>query len=90
MGSDKQPSSRPPPSARKVPSFRWEGPVPWQKWTQFYNKVVSRFSTKGLKVRVVVEVAPPNGVSEHDLEETRTALKELGLADTLQIGDKEF
>lgn len=61
LGDEKRPSSRPPPSGQSVPSFRWEGAVPWQKWTQFYNKVVSRFSTKGLKLRVVVEVAPRAG-----------------------------
>ncbi|WP_437483908.1 DUF499 domain-containing protein [Sorangium sp. So ce1014] len=83
-----QPSSRPPP-ARSFSSFRWEGAVPWQKWTQFYNKVVSRFSTKGLKLRVVVEVAPPNGIAEQDLQETRTALKELGLADALHVEGDE-
>jgi hypothetical protein len=46
--------------------------------------VVSRFSTKGAKLRVTVEVAPPGGVSEHEVQETRTALKELGLDDQLQ------
>jgi hypothetical protein len=79
-------SSPPPPpvSTRTVPGFSWEGDVPWQKWTQFYNKVVSRFSTKGAKLRVTVEVAPPGGVSEHEVQETRTALKELGLDDQVQ------
>ena len=57
--------------------------VPWQKWSQFYSKVFSRFSQKGLKLRVVVEVAPPVGVSEQEIQETKTALKELGLSDTL-------
>jgi hypothetical protein len=65
------------------------GAVPWQKWTQFYNEVVSRFSTKGLKLCVAFEVAPPNGVSERELQETPTALKELGLGDALKVGDKE-
>ena len=74
----------PPVSTRTVQGFRWEGAVPWQKWTQFYNKVVSRFSNKGLKLRVVVEVAPSGGLPEQDVQETRTALKELGLDDTLQ------
>ena len=78
-------SSPPPPSvsARSITGFRWEGDVPWQKWSQFYSKVFSRFSQKGLKLRVVVEVAPPVGVSEQEVQETRTALKELGLSDAV-------
>jgi Protein of unknown function (DUF499) len=84
-GGGEKPSSKP-PSAKSFPGFRWEGAVPWQKWAQFYSKVVSRFSTKGLTLRVVVEVAPANGVSEQDLQDTQTALKELGLVDTLQVG----
>lgn len=86
------PRSSPPPSLspRTVASFRWEGDVPWQKWTQLYNKVVSRFSMKGLKLRVIVEVAPSSGgVSEQELEETRTALKDLGLPSELTLREKK-
>jgi hypothetical protein len=84
-GSGGTTSSPPPPSvsARSISGFRWEGDVPWQKWSQFYSKVFSRFSQKGLKLRVIVEVAPPIGVSEQELQETRTSLKELGLSDSL-------
>jgi hypothetical protein len=53
--------------------------VPWRSWSHFYSKVISRFSTKGVKLRVTVEVAPAGGVTEQEIEETRTALKELGL-----------
>jgi len=81
-------SSPPPPSvtARSIPGFRWEGDVPWQKWTQVFSKVLSRFSSKGLKLHVVVEVAPAGGISSQEVEETRAALKELGLSDTLDQG----
>lgn len=79
--------SPPPPSVRSIAAFRWEGDVPWQKWSQFYSKVFSRFSTKGLKLRVLVEVAPMGGVSEQEAQETRTALRELGLADDLKPRD---
>ena len=81
------PESSPPPgpvSVRSIPGFRWEGDVPWQKWSQFYSKVFSRFSQKGLRLRVVVEVVPAGGVSEQEVQETRTALKELGLADHVE------
>jgi hypothetical protein len=79
-------TSSPPPgpvSVRSIPGFHWEGDVPWQKWSQVYSKVFSRFSQKGLKLRVVVEVAPSDGVSEQEVQETRTALKELGLSDSV-------
>jgi hypothetical protein len=77
----------PSPSAHSISALRWEGDVPWQKWSQFYSKVFSRFSTKGLKLRVVVTVAPTGGISDQEVQETRTALKELGLADALKAGD---
>jgi len=75
------PSTPPPPSVRVISGFSWEGEVPWRSWTHFYSKVISRFSTKGVKLRVTVEVAPAGGVTEQEIEETRTALKELGLGD---------
>ncbi len=84
------PGSSPPPpvSTRTLLGFSWEGNVPWQKWTQLYNKVISRFSTKGLRLRVTFEVAPFGGVSEQEMEETRTALKELGLPSELTLRGK--
>ena len=52
----------------------------------FYTKVLSRFAVGGrLKLRVEVEAEPPGGVSEQKLEETRAALRELGLGDQPQI-----
>lgn len=83
-GAAPKTSSQPPPSTRVISGFRWEGDVPWQKWSQLYSKVFSRFSQKGLKLRVIVEVAPPVGVSEQEVQETRTALKELGLPDQVE------
>ena len=77
----KSSTTPPPPSVRLIPGFTWEGEVPWRSWTHFYSKVISRFSTKGVKLRVAVEVAPAGGVTEQEIEETRMALKELGLED---------
>jgi hypothetical protein len=51
----------------------------------FYTKVLSRFAVGGgLTLRVQVEAAPPGGVSEQKVEETRAALRELGLGDQVQ------
>jgi hypothetical protein len=41
-------------------------------------------TTKSLRLTVAVEVAPEGGVSKQSVEETRTALRELGLKDVLQ------
>lgn len=81
-----RPPSTPPEtlSPPRTAGFRWEGDVPWQKWTQLYSKVFSRFSMKGLKLRVSVAVAPGDGISDQELQDTQAALKELGLPDLLE------
>jgi hypothetical protein len=59
--------------------------VPAQKWTNFYTKVLSRFTaTPGLKLTVRFEVPPESTVTEAQIEETRTALRELGLDENLE------
>lgn len=64
----------------------WAGEVPAQKWMNFYTKVLSRFAVGGgLKLTVQIEVAPSSGVSEQKVEETKVALRELGLGDDLRI-----
>jgi hypothetical protein len=66
----------------KVSSIRWTGDVPAQKWMNFYTKVLSRFATtSGLRLRIQVEVAPNDGLSKQQIEDTRNALRELGLDD---------
>ncbi len=62
----------------------WTGELPWQKWTKFYTAVLSRFAaSKGLKLKVSVEVGPEGGVSKQKLEETKAALRELGMSDDI-------
>ena len=69
----------------KPGTLRWTGEVPTQKWMNFYTKVLSRYATgKGLKLAVSFEVAIEGGVSKQNIEETKTALKELGLKDDLE------
>ena len=62
----------------------WEGEVPWGKWMQFYNKVLSRFTPLGgVKLTVKAEIKPPEGVSPQKASETKAALRDLGLDDTV-------
>ena len=75
--------SRPPSAGGR--SLVWNGEVPSQKWMNFYTRVLSKFATgSGLRVTVRVEIAPEGGVSEQKFEETRSALRELGLNDMLE------
>jgi hypothetical protein len=74
------------PVTDKVAVLRWSGEVPAQKWMNFYTKVLSRFATtKNLRLTVAVDVAPDGGVSKQAMEETKTALRELGLKDELNL-----
>jgi hypothetical protein len=60
--------------------IEWSGEVPAQKWMNFYTKVVSKFAAgKGVKLKVTFEAMPEGGVSQQKLEETRAAIRELGL-----------
>lgn len=57
----------------------WEGEIPHQKWTQFYNRILSKFAVrKGLKLAVAVDISD---ATKEEVEEMRTVLRELGLGD---------
>lgn len=74
-------------SPSKISSIRWNGDVPAQKWMNFYTKVLSRFATtSGLRLRIQVEVAPTDGLSKQQIDDTRNALRELGLDDGINEG----
>jgi hypothetical protein len=71
-------------AAGNIPRLVWSGDVPHQKWMNFYTKVLSKFAASaGLKLTLRIEVAPPEGVSAQKVDETRVALRELGLKDSL-------
>src|SRR5207245_2870524 len=73
------------PISDKIASLHWSGEVPAQKWMNFYTKVLSRFATtKSLRLTVAIEVEPDGGLSKQSIEETKTALRELGLKDDLE------
>jgi hypothetical protein len=68
-----------------IPRLVWSGDVPHQKWMNFYTKVLSKFAaTAGLKLTLRVEVAPREGISRQKVDETKVALRELGLKDSLE------
>jgi hypothetical protein len=72
-------------TAGTLTGFRWTGVLPAQKWMNFYTKVLSRFATgDGMKLTVTVDVAPTSGVPKSKIDETRVALRELGLGEALQ------
>ena len=51
-----------------------------------HTKVLSRFaSTPGLRLTVSFEVPPESDVTRAQIEETRTALRELGLEENLEL-----
>jgi hypothetical protein len=72
-----------------VVGLSWSGEVPAQKWMNFYTKVLSKFAIgRGLKLRVSIEVRPDEGLSSHRIEDTKLALRELGLQDDIEISPK--
>jgi hypothetical protein len=76
--------SQPTTAATKVSGIKWLGEVTPQKWMNFYTRVVSRFvSGSGLKVTVQIEVRPSEGLSKTSVEDTKNALRELGLDDQI-------
>jgi hypothetical protein len=50
----------------------------------FYTKALSKSAARGLKLSLRVEVAPADGVSPEKVDETKVALRELGLKDPLE------
>lgn len=69
-------------------SLHWTSEVPAQKWMNFYTKVLSRFATsKGLRLTVTVHASPETGISQQTIEETKAALRELGLKDDIKPGE---
>jgi hypothetical protein len=81
-GSGEDKVLRDPPLGSQVVGFQWTGEVSPQKWMNFYTKVLSRFATGGgLKLIVTADVEPPGGITTAKIEETKVALRELGLSE---------
>ena len=63
----------------------WSGEIPSQKWMNFYTKVLTKLGVNsGLVLTVKVECSPEGGVSPHEREEIKSALRELGLSDDIR------
>jgi hypothetical protein len=74
------------PPVEGISKLLWNGEVPPQKWMNFYTKVLSKFAGgKGLKITINVEVSPEGGLSKQKIEETKIALRELGLQDDVKV-----
>jgi hypothetical protein len=64
----------------------WTGAVPWQKWQNFYMRVVSKFViNQGVTLTVKLEVNQEAGLSQQQIDEVRLALRELGLVDEVRV-----
>ncbi|MCW5968034.1 MAG: ATP-binding protein [Blastocatellales bacterium] len=73
----------PPPQDAKL--LKWTGEVPKQKWSNFYQKVLTRFAVDyNVRLKVTVEINRNDGISQQKLEETQQALRELGLVDAIE------
>ena len=83
----KEPKPRhpePPEAPEKPQRLIWSGEVTPQKWMNFYTKVLTKFvKTGSLKLNVSIEATPKDGVADHQVEETKVALRELGLNDNV-------
>ena len=84
----KQPELIPPEPkkpAGQPQKLTWTGEVVPQKWMNLYTKVLTKFVQSGnLKLKVSIEVTPPDGVTNQQIEETKAALKELRMNDDVQ------
>lgn len=68
-----------------VSGFRWAGEIAPQKWMNFYTKILARFAmAKGLKLNLTVEVQPEEGISKATIEDTKVALRELGMTEDIE------
>ncbi|OQB75596.1 MAG: hypothetical protein BWX92_02548 [Deltaproteobacteria bacterium ADurb.Bin135] len=74
-----------PPEPAKANQISWSGEIPPQKWMNFYTKVLTRFvKDGGLKITVLFGTDSGAGVSPQQVEETKAALRELGLDDDIK------
>ncbi len=93
-GKDGKPPDEPPvkplPKAEVVNKISWSGRLSWKKWQNFYQKVLSRFANEhDMRITVNFEVSSEDGISTQKIEETKVALRELGMEDNLDVVKSE-
>ena len=87
-GSETGGLAEPGTTTEAIARLRWTGEIPPQKWMNFYTKVLARFATaEGLSLTLTADVQPEGGVSKAKVEETKVALRELGLTEDVEIAD---
>ncbi len=85
-----EPDTPPVPTSSAANKLTWAGLIPAQKWTNFYMKILTKFVSSQelkmtLKVEVTVETIGGGKLSKQKIEETKIALRELGLDDSVDV-----
>jgi len=80
------PKPEPPkPEPAAITRLVWSGEIPPQKWSNYYMKVLTRFvSHNEVKLTLQVEIRNSAGISAHQVEEMKAALRELGVGDGVE------
>ena len=77
--------AKPPSGAPVTTRLSWSGEIPPQKWMNFYTKVLSKYAVGNeMKITLNIEVKQAGGISSQKIEETKTALRELGMEDDVK------
>lgn len=73
-----------PPEPSGKTTISWSGQIDTKKWNVFYTKILAKFaSNPSLKITVKFDVDNESADSEQKKEETKTALREMGLDENL-------
>jgi hypothetical protein len=82
---DSKPGRGPEQKPHAASTLKWVGEVAPQKWTNLYMKVLSKLVSSGdVKLRVEIEATPKDGLTDQQIEETKAALRGLGLNDEVE------
>jgi Protein of unknown function (DUF499) len=74
-----------PPKPAQASKLLWSGEVVPQKWSQLYMKVLTKLVSGGdVRLKVDIEATLKDGATDQRLEETKAALRELGLSDDVR------
>jgi len=83
---DSPPDASGGPTVSVAEQLSWRGSVPAAKWMKFYTSVLAKFATSGdLDLEVTFRTRPDGGLGSSRVEETKAALRELGLSDDMDL-----